>query len=687
MRIWNSFPMLRLIMPLVAGVVSMAFLLGKTNINFGYIVAGLIVILVIAVAAGSFANYGRKPHLFGMFLSPVLFALGALLTVSVSNYIFPDYLTEEDFSTQQTYLAVVADQPQIKGKSVKVVAEVADLEKQTNGKVLLYFEKDPVSMALKYGQEILIRTKLQKVEGMGNPNEFNYARYLRFHDIIYRGYVKSDSWKFLANGKQGITGRLLDFRSKLITKFKEAGLSGNELSVASALVLGYRTELDKDLMSAYAGAGATHVLAVSGLHVGIVYVILNGMLKFMDRKRSLRILKTILLVFLLFGYAGLTGLSASVFRAATMFSFVAVGRVINRNTNIYNTLAASAFCLILYEPMIIMQVGFQLSYLAVFGIVVIQPRLLDLTYFNSRFFDWAWSITCVSIAAQIATFPLGLLYFHQFPNLFLISNLLVIPAAGLILYLGFSLFIASIWKPTLLFFGFLLNTVISSLNQVVIWIEQIPYSVISGIDISTVESLMIYAIILGMIVFIVQKQRFGLYTSLSLSVIFTILQVVEVYNQKNQHFMAVYNVKKHTVVALVNGTDLTLIANKEFWNDEQAKLFHVQHHWWNRGIETQNFIELNDSLVNRRLEWGGKSFAILDLKEQKKPIIQLDSTENLDLVILAATDWNNCILLEALNADKTIVSNNFGKKTKERIEGFTSGKTPIFVEEAGMIQL
>ena len=439
-------------------------------------------------------------------------------------------------------------------------------------------------------------------------------------------------------------------------------------------------------MSAYAGAGATHVLAVSGLHVGIVYVILNTLLKFMDRKRSLRILKTILLVLLLFGYAGLTGLSASVFRAATMFSFVAIGKAIDRNTNIFNTLAASAFCLILYEPMIIMQVGFQLSYLAVIGIVVIQPRLFELTFFNNRWADWAWSITCVSIAAQIATFPLGLLYFHQFPNLFLISNLLVIPAAGLILYLGFSLFLASIWKPTLLFFGFLLDTVISSLNQFVVWIERIPYSVLSGIDISTLESLMIYGVIVGFVVFVVHQQRFGLYASLSLFVVFMILQIAEVETQKEQNFIAVYNVKKETVVALVNGTDVTIIASNKFWDDEQFRLFHVQHHWWNIGIDKETHISIEDSMTNRELEWGDKSFAIIDL-DYEKQATQFEESEKLDFVILHSADWQNCHRIQELHTRRTIISNTFGSKMKERIQESAPISSIMFTSETGMLEL
>lgn len=668
MKVWNSFPMLRLILPFLVGVISASFLPEFIAIDCFILmmfsgVAGLIVLVGMLLTLQL-----RRPHWFGLFLWPSFLVLGSILALSVSDSIFPDCLNQERLGhVENAFVAVIADQPQVKAKSVKVIAEVVDVEQSMNGRVLLYFKKDSVSEQLKYGEEILIRTKLEQVKGMGNPNEFNYSRYLRFHNISFRGYVKSGDWKKLSNGSPTMKGWFLALRSQMIVLLKESGLDGNELSVASALILGYRADLDKELMTAYAGAGATHVLAVSGLHVGIVYVILNFLLKFLNRYRYGRIVRTIILVLLLFSYAALTGLSASVFRAATMFSFVAIGSALNRNTNIFNTLAASAFCLILYEPMIIMQVGFQLSYAAVIGIVLIQPRLFKLYTFKNRLLDWAWSITCVSVAAQIATFPLGLLYFHQFPNLFLISNLLVIPAAAGILYLGFSLFLFSFWKPALLYFGFLLETLISSLNQVVVWIEKVPYSVLSGIDISTLESLMIYLIITGILVFIIQEKRKGLYASLTLAIVFMVFQIVEVIQQRNQQFITLYNIKGETAIALVNGTDVTFISSPELWNNEQAMLFHVRHHWWNRGIETEQFIELTDNTKNKVLEWDGLRFAIVDMM-RKFDSSPESVTDSLNFLVINQLGWGNIKTLNPLKSQQIICSNSIGKSTFNRFK-------------------
>ena len=682
MKVWNSFPMLRLLFPFLAGVVSSAFLLELVHVSPSMLYIGLGSSVISVLALMLFHRSSRMPYAFGVLLWPVLFILGTLLTLSVSDQIFDDHIHPDKDGRLLTFLAIVDEQPKEKTNSIELVANVSDVDGQKFGKLLLYVERDSLSEQIKYGQELILRTKIQEVRPLGNPNEFDYSRYLRFHHILYRGYVKSGDWSVLADGRPGLVGWFLDLRSKLIDKFEDAGLNGNELSVASALVLGYRSELDRELMSAYAGAGATHVLAVSGLHVGIVYLILNFMLQFLDRRKKGKLLKLTLLIHCLWGYACLTGLSPSVSRAATMFTFVAIGKGISRDTNIFNTLAISAFCLILWEPLIVMQVGFQLSYLAVIGIVLIQPRLFNLWVIENRFFDWAWSITCVSIAAQIATFPLGLLYFHQFPNLFLVSNLLVIPAATLILYLGFCLFIASLWKPTLLFFGFLLQKTISILNQLVVWIESIPYSVLSGIDISTLESLMIYAMIAGLLVFVIQKHRHALYFSLTLIVVFVSMQIVEVHQQQNQRFITIYNVKNETAIALINGTEVTFISSKELQKNESAMLFHVRHHWWNKGIDKENFIELNDSILNRRLEWGGREFVILDLKREHN--LSEYALDKLEFVIVHGLD--NRMEISETNFHKTpvILSSALKGRSHDRLISVLSEESVWNIREGSV---
>lgn len=158
----------------------------------------------------------------------------------------------------------------------------------------------------------------------------------------------------------------------------------------------------------------------------------------MSRTQVLRIIKLLILLLCLWSYAFITSLSPSVMRAVTMFSFIAIANVMQRQTNIYNTLAASAFLLLILEPNMVFEVGFQLSYLAVLGIVSIYPIVYPLFVFKSKWTDTLWQLNCVSIAALIATFPLGIFYFHQFPNYFLVANILVLPLIPFIIYFGLS---------------------------------------------------------------------------------------------------------------------------------------------------------------------------------------------------------------------------------------------------------
>jgi competence protein ComEC len=225
-------------------------------------------------------------------------------------------------------------------------------------------------------------------------------------------------------------------RDFFLTLIEQHVKTKDELAVASAIMLGYRDYMNADIVQAYASSGALHVLSVSGLHVGVLFLALQFLLQWMDKYRQLKWVKVLLVLAVMFFYAVLTGLSPSVLRAVVMFSFFVIAKAINRDNNMYNVLGISCLLLLFWNPYLITEVGFKLSYLAVLGIVVLYPILQPLLTFKNKLLKGAWSITCLSIAAQIATFPISLYYFHQFPNLFLISNLIIIPASDFVLYLG-----------------------------------------------------------------------------------------------------------------------------------------------------------------------------------------------------------------------------------------------------------
>ena len=321
-------------------------------------------------------------------------------------------------------------------------------------------------------------------------------------------------------------------------------------------------------------------------------MVLNGLLYFLNKFKYGNIIKAVLLILFLWFYAVLTGLSPSVMRAATMFSFIIVGKGLHRYTNIYNTLMVSAFLLLLINPYLIVEVGFQLSYLAVIGIVLIFPKIYHLWETDNWLKDKIWAIICISISAQIATFPLALLYFHQFPNYFIFSNLIVIPMVTIIIYLGIGVFLISplSWLSGIL--AQVLNWVIVFLNSCVKFIEQLPYSITQGISISVLETWFIYFMIGCLLTFFMINHVRYLKYGLTLIFVLLVFQVVEGYKEAYQRKLIVYNVSKTSAYDFIDGRKHLLLADFSLINNENKLLFHIRHNWWDMGIKNVNMVDI-----------------------------------------------------------------------------------------------
>ncbi|MBA4323416.1 MAG: competence protein, partial [Odoribacter sp.] len=339
-------------------------------------------------------------------------------------------------------VADISEPPVEKENTFKLVVEVRNIKdsttwKEVSGKAIIYLQKDSFSSGLHYGDRLFISSDFSEVRSPQNPSEFNYKKYLSNRFVYHQSYVKSGKWKLVSRDHGNIfMTAAINIRNLFLGIFRDNKITGREYAVSSALILGYTDKIDPELMKDYSNVGVIHILSVSGMHVGVIFLVLNYLLFFFEKFRHGKIIKTIILLLLIWLYAMITGLSPAVLRAAAMFSFIAAGRSFNRQVNIFNSLAASAFLLLMINPFFLADVGFQLSYLAVVGIIIIQPFLSSLWYPGNWFLKQAWGITVVSVAAQIATFPLSIMYFHQFPNYFLVSNLIVIPFSNFIIYSG-----------------------------------------------------------------------------------------------------------------------------------------------------------------------------------------------------------------------------------------------------------
>lgn len=355
---------------------------------------------------------------------------------------------------------------------------------RTSGKVLLQIRKDSLLKTIAIDNRLLVAGTIKSIPPPFNPNQFDYAAYMQMQQVY--GQLQIDHHEILQQtlGSKTLRGMAEKIREHAIKKMSATTIDANERAIIQALILGQRRDISKELSEQYAAAGAIHILAVSGLHVGIVFMLLQFLLKPLDRLRFGKQLKAALIVLLLFGFAFIAGLSPSVVRAATMFSLFILAAQLNRTTSTINTLFLSFFGLLIINPLWLFHVGFQLSYLAVFFIIWIQPKLYSYYQPKNRVLRLLWSITTVTIAAQLGIAPLSIYYFNQFPGLFLITNLVIMPVLAVILIFGIVIVLLATLDilPDLL--AQLYNAIIAFLNKFIGWVAAQDYFVVKDIALS-----------------------------------------------------------------------------------------------------------------------------------------------------------------------------------------------------------
>lgn len=655
MNFWTRAPLFRLLLPFVAGILTAIYL--HQPFSFEWYI--LIAIVLCMLLAHRFVRKYQLRAVFGFLNVCFLFSAGFLLANVHTERFSSDHFSK--ISQPGDALLVEVTEPLLeKAKSYKAILRVRavvhdSIAVPASGHLLSYFQKDSLAQTIRYGDVVLVQGRYAEVTAPGNPAEFNYKRYLAWHNIHHQVYLPATDWHATPeNVANPVLGVAHETRQQLLGVLRTHGLDGDELAVASALMLGYKADLDKDLVRAYSSAGATHVLAVSGLHVGIVFLLLNSLLLFFERIKYGRIIRALLLIVVIWGYAFLTGLSPSVMRAATMFSFIIVAGATGRRSNIYNTLAASAIFLLCLNPYLVMEVGFQLSYLAVIGIVLLQPPIYQLWEPRWGWLDKIWAISAVSIAAQIATSPLGLLYFHQFPNYFLVSNLLVIPLASVIIYTGVAIFV---FAPVPLIAGFLTDVLrysVWGLNWSVRMIERLPYAILEGITIGIWEAWILYAFVGLLTAYGFLNQRKYLYGAFGLIALFLAVQVGENWQHEQQTRLVVYNVRNTSAYDFISGRGHVFVADSSLLYDDNKLLFHVQHHWWERGLNQRAMVERGrgDTLAvagidvcNNQVALGTQHIAVVD-------------------------DWTRTAYGQALAVDVLVVAGNPRGSIKQLLTGF-----------------
>ncbi|MFT4661537.1 MAG: competence protein ComEC [Patiriisocius sp.] len=578
-------PFVRLVFALMAGIIFSTFIYTNEIGAFAALVSTSVSLIFIYNSKSKISK--KLIAVTGILLYSSVFFLGAFTTV---HYMQEDDLTHFSKMTGASYfLTEIIDIPEEKKKSHKTIVNVISYADSLGnwvscmGKLILYTQKNNALTDLENGDQLLIQNKVIQVLSPSNPGEFNYKRYLSFKYIHHQTYLKTGEYTIQKKSIKSILNLAISIRKKMHKTLSDHGLKDENLAVASALLLGEKGLLDPETHKAYASAGALHVLAVSGLHVGIIYLIFNGLLSLFFKGKNTKKVKTLLIILILWFYAFITGLSPSVVRAATMFSAISIGILMNNKQNIYNTLSSSAFILLIVKPNYLFEVGFQLSYLAVLGIVYLQPKIYNLFFFRNYFMDKIWSLTAVSISAQIATFPLGILYFHIFPSYFLFSNIIVIPAAIIIMYLGITLFTFSFYDPLAGWLSEELIAIIDSLNLFVKWIEKLPNAVIDNLFFSIADTWLLYILIISTTFFLVKRRVKFIFITLASILLLVSFRTLDKISFLDHNYLCVYHISKSSAINLISDEYNYILDVGSLEIDLKNNPFQMKNNWIRHG--------------------------------------------------------------------------------------------------------
>ncbi|WP_340114515.1 ComEC/Rec2 family competence protein [Maribellus mangrovi] len=544
-NLFQNIPSLRLIIAVAVG-----FLIAEKII---VPVPVLLIVSMLLLAGLLILNRNYRFHLEAFFGSLVF-----LLFILVGSMYFNVYNSTPRFFDEGMFWGTILEVPEEKSNSYKSLVQlnaVKDSEKvwQCNEKLLVYFEKDSTAMNLKPGNTILFSGNPEMVKNNGNPYEFDYRKYLSRKKIYRSVYLTKSDWTLSTRQKQSFKTVAENVRERLLRIYRSYHLGTKETEILSALTLGYKRGLDPETKRTFSSAGAMHVLAVSGLHVGIIFGIFALFFGFLKNQKRGKILYVLLAVGTLWAYAFITGLSPSVMRAAAMFSLVCIASAIQRRTNIYNTLTASAMLLLLINPNNLFEVGFQLSYTAVFGIVYLQPKLYGLWPAKNKVAKFFWTLLTVSVAAQIATFPLSAYYFNQFPTYFWLSNLLVIPAVIVLISLGMALLIFSAFPILATWLAVVTGWAVKFVYIFLAWIENLPFAV-QNINLTKMALYCVIAVLLFSFLFMEQKRMRYIKFVLSALIILAGSNLTLKLQQQNKSELIVYNNSRNLVIQLISGS-------------------------------------------------------------------------------------------------------------------------------------
>jgi competence protein ComEC len=435
---------------------------------------------------------------------------------------------------------------------VKVIAKIQQFQAifdtvSLNESAVLFIKKG--KQALQVNDVIVCKSIFNPIKNAGNPGEFDAESYWNKKGIRYIAFLDSMDFVVQKKGQPFFLSAFLDDCRLYFKRALEENLQGKDLAIALALILGDKSLIDSEITASFTNTGAMHVLAVSGLHIGIIMQILMVVFGFFPRiftkNRAI-----IIVVILMWAYSFITGLSPSVLRAVFMFSVLVLAQLMGKNYSPLNTLFFTGFVLVILQPFTLFDIGFQLSFLAMLGIFLVYKPIEFLIYTKNKILLKIWQGTAIGFAAQLFTTPLSLYYFHQFPNYFILSNIGLMATSGLILGIGLLLFLVFPIKILAKITGIVLGFILFVSLWFIEWVEQLPGAVAYGFSISFLE--VVLAFFLVLFFFFVAKSNRHFLIGYGFSVLFFSVLAFRRYESLKQEECIVFNARNLIVTLRKN---------------------------------------------------------------------------------------------------------------------------------------
>lgn len=620
----------KIILPLILGIIIGYYFQSAQLLNI--FTAILTVLLALAILINIFYKqlkaWKYKKTIASLYYL-IIFSLGFFLTLFNTHFLRPDYFGKKQCQQLKVW---VDSEPQQTNDILRFEATVTNgyLNRQAHncsGKLLVALKIDSLSpIGLNYGDELLISANYLPVEPPYNPGEFDFKSWLASKNINHQTFIRQEQLVKLGNNKGNpIIKYALAIRQKQVDIYRKLIKDDEAFAVASTLILGYRADLSKETLAAYSKTGTIHALSVSGMHVGIIYIMLNWLLAFLDRKSLGRLFKTLLICSLVWYYSLITGFSPSVLRSAIMLTVYILAKQSRRSTNNYNVVSFAAILLLLIDPFVIWDVGFQLSFLAVFGLIYYQPKIYKWWYVENKWLDKLWSAVAMSLAAQLATLPLSVYYFHQFPVYFIISNLFILIPITVLMYAGIAILLLKVY-----FLAPAFEWLITFTNNGLKWIASLPYAGITEIWLNRWQLLLMCILIAALTIGLSYYKKKYIFIGAAALLILQISLGYQKINAANQNEFIFFSLRKNYAAAFINGNSAILVSdltdgdkNFEFFvkpSLDQKQVNNIHFVKWEDDFSAPNFVK-----QQRQIIYNNKRILLLDSSFNRKKIIQKPS--------------------------------------------------------------